>query len=79
MRRRPPSDVPGRLVEFDPADWPGVGANEAERYVASMALWRDARDRWTEEHAWEGDEAWWAADHHATVAMPDEPWDPSKI
>ena len=71
--------MPSHLLEFDPANWPAEGADDAERYASSVALWQDARELWAEENNWEGDETWWAASHHAIVAMPDEPWDPSKI
>lgn len=73
MRRRPPSGAPARLLSFDPADWP------AENYSDAAELWRTARDAWADANGWEGDPAWYEEEHRVAMAIPDEPFDWSKI
>ncbi len=81
MRRRHGTSrsAPDHLQRFDLADWPAEGGNDFERYESAYHRWDAARDAWADERGWEGDETWWMASHAAIVAMPDEPWDPSKI
>ena len=79
MRRRPPTGVPADLLTFDVEEWADGGSNAFERYERAMHRWLEARDAWAERTGWEGDHAWWWAQHLAIMGMPDEPWDPSTI
>lgn len=79
MRRRTPTDAPGHLTVFRLEDWIGEGRTDFERYEKAMHTWLAARRDFEEAAGWDGDPEWWAASHDAIVAMPDEPWDPSRI
>lgn len=75
--------MPAELATFVLEDWAEPvdrpDPSGFYRYSDALDRWIAARSAWEQETGWEGDLAWWQAQHDAIAAMPYEPWDPSLI